>query len=162
MENLPQKSAWTPTEANPTWVKPAFARCVMNYNNAYYADGRPNMNRKGYKPYYSLDWNNKTNRYDERAGIENLINRVIKYKPAQATGWASLYINLTLDLSTDSYNYEHKIAYFVGHDNKMPKFKPVFLYYTDGSVKIDITNTLLAVRELKEQMQIIKMARGGI
>ena len=161
MENFATNLALTPTEKNPQWAKPLFARCKLHYNHAYNVDGTPNMNKKGYKPYYSIDWNNKTNVYDERAGIEDLINRMIKFKPAQATGWATLYINLTLDLDTSKRGYEYKIAHFIGHANTMPRFQPVFMTMPNGSKKIDITNTLMAVRELNEQVNILKMMRYG-
>lgn len=161
MENLQKIAhAWTPTQTNQTWQKPAFARCKLNYNGAYKKDGTPNMDAVGYTPYFSLDWNNKTNVYDEMEGMRKLVENLILCKPPQATRWACLYINLTLDLDTTKYNYEHKIAYFVGHRNTMPKFKPAWMRIANNGLRIDITNTLLAVRELKEQVAMMKLAQG--
>lgn len=150
-----KKSAWTPTESDPTWSRPEYARFKLCYNAAFNKDGSPNMNTINYKEYFSLDWNNKTNQYDEMQGLRGLIERMILNKPYSATRWAKLYINLTLDLSTANRNYEHLIGYWNGHENKLPKFKPEFVRI-GNALKIDITTTLLRVRDLKEQMNMNK------
>jgi hypothetical protein len=137
-------------EQTGRYNQPDFARFKLNlsYSNS--------PNPKGYTSYYSLDWNNKTGLYDEQEGLRGLVTRMILEKPATDIRWAGLYVNLTLDLSTRAKNYDHLIAYWVQHRNTMPKFRPEY-FNLRGALKIDITKTLLAVRELNETIAINKI-----
>jgi hypothetical protein len=137
-------------ESTGKFNQPDYARFKLNLSYSH------NANHKGYTSYYSLDYNNKTGEYNEMEGLRGLVTRMILEKPATDIRWAGLFVNCTLDLSTRSKNYDHLIAYWVGHRNTMPKFRPAWMTL-DGKLKLDITQTLIAIRELNEIIAINKI-----
>lgn len=130
-------------KAGKPFTQPEFARYKLLYS------GHLAKNPASYGIYYSIDVDSATGKYDENAGLQELIERMILRKPQHFTIWAKLYINLTLDLDTRKKNYNHEVAYFKGHKNYMPEFRPVYIERNNG-IRIAITDTLLAIRPIEE------------
>lgn len=87
--------------ADRSYANPDYARFValVNFSNG--------NNPKGYARYFSLDYDRLQT--DEQNGLEKLIT-FVKSIPAKDFRLATIYANLTLDLSTSSKNYNFKVA----------------------------------------------------
>lgn len=133
---------YTTTDKATNYAPPDYARfkALVNYTKGY--------NNRGYCTYFSLDTHDGIT--DEQRGLEKIITFIKSIPPADLR-LATIYANLTLDLSTQTKNYNFPVACYKPQldtrgglriYNVWQKKTIVFMQIQNSS-KVDITNTLV-------------------